>query len=103
MSYLEVICGELQHVPQDVADDLGLPLYEHILIVQRLDDLRLHLEEHMTKSVIVGLLYNKADVILRISCTNNKRVTAWVVTGANLGCSFCLDNNLPLSFHRVAG
>lgn len=47
MSYLEVVSGELQHVPQNIADDLGLPLHEHILIVQRLDDLRLHLEEHM--------------------------------------------------------
>lgn len=26
MSYLEVVRGELQHVPQNITDDLGLPL-----------------------------------------------------------------------------
>lgn len=42
--YLEVVCGELQHVPQDVTDDLGLSLQDHTLIIQRLNDLRLHLQ-----------------------------------------------------------
>lgn len=44
-SYLEVVRGELQHVPQDITDDLGLPLQEHIFVVQRLDDLRLYLKQ----------------------------------------------------------
>lgn len=45
MSNLEVVRGELQHVPQDVADDLGLPLQDHGLVVQRLYDLRLDLKQ----------------------------------------------------------
>lgn len=42
--YLEVVCGELQHVPQDITDDLGLPLQDHALVIQGLDDLGLHLQ-----------------------------------------------------------
>lgn len=48
-SYLEVLLGELQHVPQNVTDDLGLPLYNYILIVQRLYDFWLHLKEQTTE------------------------------------------------------
>ena len=32
--HLEVVGGELQHVPQDIADDLGLLLDQDALIVQ---------------------------------------------------------------------
>lgn len=48
--YLEVVCGELQHVPQGIADDLGLPLQDHALVIQGLHNLRLHLQrkEHWT-------------------------------------------------------
>lgn len=45
MSYLEVICGELQHVPENITDDLCLPLKNHTLIVQRLYDFGLHLKQ----------------------------------------------------------
>lgn len=45
MSNLEVVRGELQHVPQNVTDDLGLPLHNHGLVVQRLYDLWLHLKQ----------------------------------------------------------
>lgn len=44
MSHLEVVCGELQHVPQNITDDLGLPLQNHTLVVQRLYDLGLYLK-----------------------------------------------------------
>ena len=43
MSDLEVVQGELQHVSEDIAEDLSLPLQQDALIVQRLNDLRLHL------------------------------------------------------------
>lgn len=49
-SYLEVISGELQHVTQDIADDLRFSLDEHILIVQRLDDLWFYLKEQKMPS-----------------------------------------------------
>lgn len=45
MSNLEVVRGELQHVPQNVTDDLGLPLQDHSLVVQRLYDLWLDLKQ----------------------------------------------------------
>lgn len=44
MTHLEVIGGELQHVPESIADDLRLPLKNHIFIVQRFYDLRLDLQ-----------------------------------------------------------
>lgn len=43
--YLKVLQGELQHVSEDITEDLRLPLHQHILIVQRLDHLRLHLQK----------------------------------------------------------
>lgn len=43
MTHLEVLQGELQHVPEDITEDLGLPLDQHTLIVQRLNHLGLHL------------------------------------------------------------
>lgn len=48
MSYLKVVRGELEHVPQHITDDLGFPLQNHILVVQRLNDLWLHLKEKIT-------------------------------------------------------
>ena len=42
---LEVFQGELQHVPEDIAEDLRLPLDQNILVVQRLDHFGLHLEQ----------------------------------------------------------
>lgn len=43
--YLKVLQGELQHVSEDITKDLRLPLHQHILIVQRLDHLRFHLQK----------------------------------------------------------
>lgn len=43
--YLKVLQGELQHVSEDITEDLCLPLHQHILIVQRLDHLRFHLQK----------------------------------------------------------
>ncbi len=43
-THLEVLQGELQHVSEDITEDLRLPLHQHIFIVQRLDHLRFHLE-----------------------------------------------------------
>lgn len=107
IAYLEVISGELQHVPQNITDDLGLPLQNHILIVQRLYDLWLYLKKDKTVSVQLlyrFLFHNKATVHSELYSTNNMGVTAWVVgfvSGGNLVYSHCLDNKLPLSFHRV--
>lgn len=44
-THLEILEGELQHVPEDVAEDLRLALHKHIFVVERLDHLRLYLEE----------------------------------------------------------
>lgn len=46
LSHLEVVGGKLQHVPQSIADDLRLPLKNHVLVVQRFYDLRLDLQEN---------------------------------------------------------
>lgn len=43
-TYLKVFQGELQHVSEDIAEDLRLSLHQHILIVQRLDHLRFYLQ-----------------------------------------------------------
>ena len=44
VSHLEVVGGELQHVPQDIADDLGLLLDQDALIVQGVHHLRSDLQ-----------------------------------------------------------
>lgn len=44
-THLEVLQGELQHVTEDITEDLRLPLHQHIFIVQRLDHLWFHLED----------------------------------------------------------
>lgn len=43
-TYLKVLQGELQHVSEDIAEDLRLPLHQHILVVQWLYHLRFHLQ-----------------------------------------------------------
>lgn len=58
-THLEVLQGELQHVPEDVAEDLRLALHQHIFIVQRLDHLRLHLEEDRVRETPSGGLQGR--------------------------------------------
>lgn len=43
--YLKVLQGELQHVSEDITEDLRLPLHQHILIVQRLNHLWFDLQK----------------------------------------------------------
>lgn len=43
-TYLKVFQGELQHVSEDIAEDLCLLLHQHTLILQRLNDLRFYLQ-----------------------------------------------------------
>lgn len=43
-THLKVLEGELQHVSEDIAEDLRLPLHQHIFVVQRLDHLWFDLE-----------------------------------------------------------
>lgn len=43
-THLKVLKGELQHVSEDIAKDLRLPLHQHIFIIERLDHLWFYLE-----------------------------------------------------------
>lgn len=43
-THLKVLQGKLQHVSEDIAEDLRLPLHQHIFIVERLDHLWFDLE-----------------------------------------------------------
>lgn len=48
-THLKVLKGELQHVSEDIAKDLRLPLHQHIFIIERLDHLWFYLENINTQ------------------------------------------------------
>ena len=56
-SHLKVLERELQHVSEDITEDLGLPLDQHIFIVQWLDHLRFHLDTNRTRLLRQLLTY----------------------------------------------
>lgn len=72
--YLKVLQGELQHVSEDITEDLRLPLHQHILIVQRLDHLRFHLQkinENLTMHLVKGCFSVANTAGIRLSYVNN--------------------------------